>query len=198
MSLAMPFVTPLIPVDVDSVQAPETRSEGLRIEGLNVTFATRTTSVHAVKNLSLAIEPGECLGVVGESGAGKSQAFLAALGLLAANGRASGSIRFQGRELLGMETRELDRIRGARIGTVFQDPMTSLTPHIRVGDQIAEPLVCHRGLGWRDARSRALQLLSIRLHFVQIQRRLSTPPGKAGGSTWPITRGDLQTCHLTL
>jgi oligopeptide/dipeptide ABC transporter ATP-binding protein len=176
----MPFVTSSILVVVDSVQAPETLGEGLRIEGLNVTFATRTASVHAVKNLSLAIEPGECLGVVGESGAGKSQAFLAALGLLAANGKASGSIRFAGRELLGMDARELDRIRGARIGMVFQDPMTSLTPHIRVGDQIAEPLVCHRGLGWRDARSRALQLLS-QVHVTDAARRMRQYPHELSG-----------------
>ncbi len=109
----------------------------LTLEALSVTFATATGTLNAVENLSLAVAPGECLGVVGESGAGKSQAFLAVIGLLAANGRASGSARFAGTELLGLPAAALDRVRGARIGMVFQDPLTSLTPHLTVGAQLS-------------------------------------------------------------
>ncbi|MGH8139780.1 MAG: dipeptide ABC transporter ATP-binding protein [Steroidobacteraceae bacterium] len=152
----------------------------LRLDALNVHFTTPAGDIHAVQDLSLTIEPGECLGVVGESGAGKSQAFLAALGLLAPNGRARGRAQFAGRDLLGLRRPELDRIRGARIGLVFQDPMTSLTPHIRIGDQIAEPLVRHTRISWRDARTRALALLN-RVHVTDAERRLRQYPHELSG-----------------
>ena len=152
----------------------------LRLESLDVRFTTPEGEVHAVRDLSLAVRPGECLGVVGESGAGKSQAFLAALGLLAPNGRATGRAWFGTQDLLGLQPRALDRIRGARIGMVFQDPMTSLTPHIRIGDQIAEPLVRHRGASWADARRRALALLN-RVHVTDAERRLRQYPHELSG-----------------
>ena len=128
----------------------------------------------------LAIASGECLGVVGESGAGKSQAFLAALGLLAANGRASGTARFGPVDLLSLRQTELDRIRGARIGMVFQDPMTSLTPHIRIGDQIAEPIVRHTGVSSKEALSRALTLLN-QVHVTDAARRMRQYPHELSG-----------------
>jgi peptide/nickel transport system ATP-binding protein len=131
----------------------------LALERLTVTFATAAGAVRAVEGVSLSVAPGECLGVVGESGAGKSQAFLAVMGLLAANGRASGSARFAGIELLGLGSAALDRVRGARIGMVFQDPMTSLTPHLTIGEQVAEVVRRHLGLGRAAARARALELL---------------------------------------
>jgi oligopeptide/dipeptide ABC transporter ATP-binding protein len=128
----------------------------------------------------LAIAPGECLGVVGESGAGKSQAFLAALGLLAANGRASGRVHFGSDDLLSLRQAELDRIRGARIGMVFQDPMTSLTPHLRIGDQIAEPIIRHTGVSSKEARSRALTLLN-QVHVTDAARRMRQYPHELSG-----------------
>jgi peptide/nickel transport system ATP-binding protein len=177
MSSVTLFAMPWIPVSAE----PNTRGEGtLRLENLNVTFAAHAGTVHAVRDLSLTIEPGECLGIVGESGAGKSQAFLAALGLLAANGTATGSAWFGRCDLIGMRPAELDRIRGARIGTVFQDPMTSLTPHIRIGDQIAEPLVRHKGIAWRDARARALELLN-QVHVTDSARRMRQYPHELSG-----------------
>jgi oligopeptide transport system ATP-binding protein len=132
----------------------------LEIEHLDVRFRTAHEEVHCVRDLSLSVASGECLGVVGESGAGKSQAFHAVLGLLAANGRASGQARFEAQQLIGASEATLDRIRGARAAMILQNPMTSLTPHLRVGDQIAELLVRHRAVSWRDARARALLLLS--------------------------------------
>ena len=116
-----------------SAEAAATAAAVLEVTDLTVTFAAARGAITAASDVTLSVAPGECLGVVGESGAGKSQVFLALLGLLAANGRAAGSARFLGRELLGLAAADLDRVRGAGIGLVFQDPMTSLTPHLTVG-----------------------------------------------------------------
>jgi oligopeptide transport system ATP-binding protein len=132
----------------------------LEIENLDVRFTRGLEEVHCVQNLSLSVRRGECLGIVGESGAGKSQAFHAVLGLLAPNGRASGHARFELQELIGASEQTLDRVRGARLAMILQNPMTSLTPHLRVGEQIAELLVRHLRVSWRDARARALALLA--------------------------------------
>jgi oligopeptide/dipeptide ABC transporter ATP-binding protein len=152
----------------------------LRISGLGVTFATPHGEVAAVQGVSLSVGRGECLGVVGESGAGKSQLFLAALGLLPATARVTGSASLASQELLGRPQRELDTIRGARVGLVFQDPMTSLTPHLRIGEQIAEPIVAHCGVTWRDARRKALALLD-RVHVPDGARRMRQYPHELSG-----------------
>ncbi|MGH8276277.1 MAG: dipeptide ABC transporter ATP-binding protein, partial [Steroidobacteraceae bacterium] len=146
----------------------------------SVSFATARGTVTAARDVTLSVAAGECLGVVGESGAGKSQVFLAALGLLAANGRARGEARFLGAELLTLGSGALDRVRGAGIGLVFQDPMTSLTPHLAVGEQIAEVLVRHLGLARAAARSRALALLQ-RVHVTDPQRRMRQYPHELSG-----------------
>jgi oligopeptide/dipeptide ABC transporter ATP-binding protein len=153
----------------------------LRLEGLNVRFQTPDGEVAAVQDFSLSISRGECVGIVGESGAGKSQAFLAVMGLLAPNGRVSGrATSFGATELIGQGRRHLDRVRGARIGMVFQDPMTSLTPHIPVGDQVAEPIVRHLKVSWREARSRALALLQ-RVHVTDAPQRMTQYPQELSG-----------------
>ena len=152
----------------------------LSLTDLNVTFASPDGDIRAVRDLSLAVAPGECLGIVGESGAGKSQAFLAALGLLAPNGRATGKAHFGFVDLLSLRQTELDRIRGARIGMVFQDPMTSLTPHLRIGDQIAEPIIHHMGISSEEARGRALTLLN-RVHVTDAARRMRQYPHELSG-----------------
>ena len=152
----------------------------LRLEELNVTFSTPDGHVAAVRDFSLTVERGECVGIVGESGAGKSQAFLATMGLLASNGHIRGRAHFGSIDLIGQRGADLDRVRGARIGMVFQDPMTSLTPHIPVGDQIAEPIVLHTRVSWREARVRVLELLR-RVHVTDAERRMKQFPHELSG-----------------
>ncbi|HUA23075.1 MAG TPA: ABC transporter ATP-binding protein [Steroidobacteraceae bacterium] len=163
---------------------PRTEGEGagavLRLSQLSVTFGTPGGEVPAVRDVSLTVGRGECLGVVGESGAGKTQLFLAALGLLPSTARVSGSAWLDGEPLIGRPQRELDRIRGARVGLVFQDPMTALTPHLRVGEQIAEPIVKHHGIGWSEARRKALLLLE-RVHVPEAARRMRQYPHELSG-----------------
>jgi ABC-type dipeptide/oligopeptide/nickel transport system ATPase component len=152
----------------------------LHVENLNVRFTGAHGEVSAVSNFSVSVAPGECVAIVGESGAGKSQAFLAIMGLLAANGRASGAARFESVNLIGATTATLDRIRGARLSMIFQNPMTCLTPHLRIGDQVAEVLVRHTGASWRVARARALAMLA-RVQLPDVARRVLQYPHELSG-----------------
>ena len=144
---------PSIPASTDSSR-PEPEAL-LSVRELSVSFETPQGPVAAVQEVTLSVSRAECLGVVGESGAGKSQLFLAVMGLLAANGRATGSALLAGSELIGLPAAALDRVRGAQIGMVFQDPMTSLTPHLTIGAQLLEVLRRHRRVDRIAARARA-------------------------------------------
>ena len=124
----------------------------LVIDDLTVTVGDR----RVVDGLSLDVPDGARVGLIGESGSGKSMTTLAVLGLLPDGARATGSIRLDGRELLGASERELAGLRGRVVGTVFQDPRTALDPVVTVGRQIAEPLCLHGRVGRRDARARAV------------------------------------------
>jgi oligopeptide transport system ATP-binding protein len=152
----------------------------LSLEGLSVRFSVPEGEVWAVRDVSIDVGAGECLGVVGESGSGKSQTFMAALGLLAQNGKAEGTVRFQGRNILGLDQRSLNEMRGARIAMVFQDPMTSLTPHMRIGRQLGEVLIRHKGLTRDAARARSLDMLK-RVGIAEAGRRIDQFPHELSG-----------------
>ena len=131
----------------------------LEIDTLDVTFDSADGAVHAVNGLSLSLDKGETLGIVGESGSGKSQTAFAILGLLARNGRAEGSIRFDGQEILNAPPKVLNRLRADRIAMIFQDPMTSLNPYMRISDQMAEVLMLHKGMSKRAALAKSVEML---------------------------------------
>jgi len=152
----------------------------LTAQGLNVTFATPDGMVRAVSDLSFSLMRGECLGIVGESGSGKSQTFLSALGVLADNGRAGGVVNFQGQNLLGLTQNALNDIRGNRITMIFQDALTGLTPHMRMGEQLTEVLVTHKALSKQTARARVLEMIT-RLRVPDPQQRLAMYPHELSG-----------------
>jgi oligopeptide transport system ATP-binding protein len=152
----------------------------LSVDELNIRFAHRTGTLEAVSGATLRIDPTECVGVVGESGSGKTQLFLAAMGLLAGRVELSGSIRFEGNELLGASAAAINRVRGSKLTMIFQDPMTSLTPHLRIGTQLAEVLVCHLGLSWGAARAAAGQMLE-RVRIADHKHRLNQYPYELSG-----------------
>ncbi|MFE1838215.1 ABC transporter ATP-binding protein [Streptomyces sviceus] len=133
----------------------------LDVRDLRVRFRTRQGPVTAVDGLSFRVDPGEVLGVVGESGSGKSVSMLAVLRLLTSpNVTVSGEVRFRGRDLLTLSDKEMRAVRGREIAMVFQDPMTALTPVYTVGWQIAEQIRAHEQVSRKEARARAVQLLS--------------------------------------
>jgi oligopeptide/dipeptide ABC transporter ATP-binding protein len=133
----------------------------LEVQDLTVTFPTEDGEVHAVRGVSYELRRGEALGIVGESGSGKSVSSLAVMGLLPKSAKITGSIKFQGEELLGLSDKGLSRIRGAKISMIFQDPLTSLNPVYRVGSQVAEAVLAHNEISKIEARDRAIELLRI-------------------------------------
>jgi peptide/nickel transport system ATP-binding protein len=133
----------------------------LEVRDLSVSFASEAGVVSAVRSVSYRVRRGEVLGIVGESGSGKSVSSLAVMGLLPAQATVSGSVRFNGEELLGRSDRELSAIRGRKISMVFQDPLSALTPVYTVGDQLAEAIVVHQDISREAAWRRAIELLAL-------------------------------------
>jgi len=153
----------------------------LIVEDLQVEFSTRRGTVYAVNGISFDITRGETLGIVGESGCGKSVTSLAVLGLLARNGRVrSGRAIFEGRDLIRQSDRALRRIRGREIAMIFQDPMTSLNPVLTIGRQIREGLQTHLGMNKKAAETRAAELLD-RVGIPSADARIGDYPHQFSG-----------------
>ena len=152
----------------------------LAVTDLRVTLPLADGPADALRDVSFDIAAGETVGLIGESGSGKSMTALALMGLLPERAVASGHVRFDGRELLGLDDRAMSALRGNRIGMVFQEPMTALNPLHTIGDQVAEPLRVHRGMGRAAARAEGLRLLD-RVHLVDAAARIDAYPHQLSG-----------------
>ena len=159
----------------------------LEVRNLHVKLHTHSGPAYAVRDVSFALERGETLGLVGESGCGKTMTVMALMGLLPENAEVSGSIRFDGEELTAKSDARMCEIRGNRIGMIFQEPMTALNPVHSVGRQVAEPLRLHRGLSAEAARREAIALLD-RVGIADAARRIDAYPHQfSGGQRQRVT-----------
>ena len=161
---------------------PDGAAPVLDVKDLRTVFRTRTQEVHAVNSVSFSLKPGELLGVVGESGSGKSVTVMSLIGLLPSPPAEvrDGQVLFGDQDLLKCDAASLRAIRGARIGFIFQDPMTSLNPVFTVGFQLMEPLLKHMGMSKRQARQRAQELLEL-VHIPDARQRLKDYPHQFSG-----------------
>jgi len=153
----------------------------LSIRNLTVGFHVGGATLDAVRGIDLDVARGEVVGVVGESGSGKSAAMLACLGLVPRTARVAGSVRFQDRELIGMPQSEMRKLRGSRIGMIFQDPLSSLNPVLTIGSQIVEAIRLHQpGVSRKQAYDRAVELLDL-VAIPQPDRRVTQYPHEFSG-----------------
>ncbi|MTJ82111.1 MAG: ABC transporter ATP-binding protein [Telmatospirillum sp.] len=152
----------------------------LRVTSLSTVFPSPAGTVAAVDGVSFSLSAGQTLGIVGESGSGKSLTLYSIMGLQPDTARVEGSILFEGRELLGLRDRDLNRLRGQRIALVFQDPMTALNPYLTIERQLSEVLQYHRGVSRSEARAGALEALR-RVHIPEPERQLDRYPHQLSG-----------------
>ncbi len=162
----------------------------LEVSELAIDLRTPEGSRRVVDRTSFSIAEGESLGVVGESGSGKTMTALALMALTPEGARVSGSIRFEGRELIGLSEEEMLQLRGDRIAMIFQEPMTALNPLRRIGAQVAEPLILHRGLAGPEAEARAVQLLE--------RARLAEPERAARSYPFQLSGGERQRAMIAM
>lgn len=152
----------------------------LEVKNLNVSFKTIDGVVQAVNNVSFNVEHGEVLGIVGESGSGKSQSVLAIMGLLASNATVTGSIKFLGQELVGVNSKTLNKVRGNKLSIIFQDPMTSLNPYLTIKSQMAEVLMLHKGMSKHDAIIESIRMLDF-VGIPEAKERIGLYPHEFSG-----------------
>src|SRR5919108_3127051 len=162
------------------VAARRTAAPILSARDLTVDFKLEHGWVRAVDGVSFDVRRGEVLGIVGESGSGKSQILMAAMGLTAVNGRCAGSVTFEGEEILNASPERLDKVRGSAMSMIFQDPMTSLNPYMRVVDQLTEVLVAHQGKSKAEAADIAVEMLE-RVRIPDARQRISLYPHEFSG-----------------
>ncbi|PSW03645.1 ABC transporter ATP-binding protein [Photobacterium lipolyticum] len=152
----------------------------LDVKDLRVEFTTQDGIVTAVNDLNFSLNLGETLGIVGESGSGKSQTVFAIMGLLAKNGIISGSAKFEGREILNLSEKELNKVRAEQIAMIFQDPMTSLNPYMKVSDQLMEVLMLHKGMGKKEAFEESVRMLDA-VKIPEARQRITMYPHEFSG-----------------
>lgn len=152
----------------------------LTVKDLSVQFKTPEGLVTAVNQLNFSLKVGETLGIVGESGSGKSQTAFALMGLLAKNGQTSGSALLNDRELLGLKENALNKIRAEEIAMIFQDPMTSLNPYMKVGEQLMEVLKYHKGLSKTEAFNESVKMLDA-VKMPEARKRMGMYPHEFSG-----------------
>ncbi|NIX76496.1 ABC transporter ATP-binding protein [Microvirga terricola] len=152
----------------------------LAVRNLHVRFRTGDGTLHAVKGIDIDVNAGETVAIVGESGSGKSQTMMSVMGLLASNGWAEGSVKYRGEELVGLSPNKLNHYRGSKLTMIFQEPMTSLDPLYKIGDQLALPLTTHGGLNKARARKRAIELLEL-VRIPDPERRIDSYPHEMSG-----------------
>ena len=170
----------------------------LEVKNLNVEFNTTDGIVRAVNNVSFSVEEEKILAIVGESGSGKSQTVFAMMGLLDNNGHATGSVKFEDQEILNLPNEELNRIRAEKIAMIFQDPMTSLNPYVRVSEQMAEVLVHHKGLSKSDAIQQSIIMLDA-VKIPEAKNRIRMYPHEfSGGMRQRVMIAMSLLCHPKL
>ena len=152
----------------------------LDVKHLNTHFTTPDGDVAAASEIEFTLSRGRSLGVVGESGSGKTQTFLAMMGLLAKNGHCAGEAIFQGKNLLSMSPKELNQVRGVTMSMIFQDPMTSLNPYLKVSRQMTEVLMEHKGLNKHQALEKSVHMLDL-VGIPDAKRRISMYPHEFSG-----------------
>ncbi len=152
----------------------------LSVENLVTRFDVPDGEVCAVNDVSFTVGEGETVGIVGESGSGKSQVFMSVMGLLASNGKASGRVRYRGQDILGLPPQKLNRIRGVKMSMIFQDPMTSLNPYLRISRQLNEVLVQHKGMSESEAMKRSVEMLDL-VRIPEARRRITMYPHEFSG-----------------
>ncbi|EPT9250311.1 ABC transporter ATP-binding protein [Photobacterium damselae] len=152
----------------------------LDVKDLRVEFTTQDGIVTAVNDLNFSLNQGETLGIVGESGSGKSQTVFAIMGLLAKNGKISGRAKFEGRNILNLPERELNKIRAEQIAMIFQDPMTSLNPYMKVSDQLMEVLMLHKGMSKQQAFEESVRMLDA-VKIPEARNRITMYPHEFSG-----------------
>ncbi|HDY7556813.1 TPA: ABC transporter ATP-binding protein [Vibrio vulnificus] len=152
----------------------------LDVKDLRVEFTTQDGIVTAVNDLNFSLNHGETLGIVGESGSGKSQTVFAIMGLLAKNGIISGSAKFEGKEILNLPEKELNKVRAEQIAMIFQDPMTSLNPYMKVSDQLMEVLMLHKGMGKAEAFEESVRMLEA-VKIPEARKRITMYPHEFSG-----------------
>ncbi|EPJ1623321.1 ABC transporter ATP-binding protein [Providencia stuartii] len=152
----------------------------LSVKDLNVTFLTPDGDVTAVNKLNFELRAGETLGIVGESGSGKSQTAFALMGLLARNGKIGGSAIFNGREILNLKEKALNKMRAEEISIIFQDPMTSLNPYLKIGTQLSEVLMLHKGMSKQEAFEESVRMLDA-VKMPEARKRMNMYPHEFSG-----------------